>query len=121
MAEKKIDFETVREIGFSLPDVEEGTMYGAPCLKARGKMFACTPTHRSAEPHSLVVRIDFEKREVLQSGSPDIYYLKDHYVSYPCVLVRLKRIRRDELSNLSGMAWSFVTAKTRPVMRRRSR
>ena len=46
------------------------------------------------------------------AADPDVYYLKDHYVNYPCVLVRLSRIHPDALRDLLGMAWRFVTAKT---------
>ena len=43
---------------------------------------------------------------------PGVYYVTDHYVNYPTVLVRLSRIHRDALRDLLGMAWLFVTAKT---------
>ena len=108
MPAKKISFDTVREIGLALPDVEEGATYGSPALKVRGKMFACIPSHRSAEPDSLVIRIDFDRREELIAADPKTYYLKDHYVGYPCVLVRLTRVRQDELRDLLLMAWRFV-------------
>ncbi len=65
MPAKKISFDTVREIGLALPDVEEGAAYGSPALKVRGKMFACIPSHGSAEPDSLFIRIDFDRREEL--------------------------------------------------------
>jgi len=113
MPRKKISFDTVREIGLALPDVEEGTTYGSPALKVRGKMFACLPSHRSAEPDSLVIRIDFDRREELIAADPKTYYLKDHYVGYPCVLVRLTRVRQDELRDLLLMAWRFVSARSR--------
>jgi hypothetical protein len=120
MPAKKISFDTVREIGLALPDVEEGATYGSPALKVRGKMFACIPSHRSAEPDSLVVRIDFDRREELIAADPKTYYLKDHYLGYPCVLVRLTRIRRDELRDLLLMAWRFVsTSEKRRVGRRK--
>jgi hypothetical protein len=100
--------------------VEEGTAYGSPALKVRGKMFACIPSHRSAEPDSLVIRIDFDRREELIAADPKTYYLKDHYLGYPCVLVRLTRIRRDELRDLLLMAWRFVsTSEKRRVGRRK--
>src|SRR2546426_12370224 len=117
MRRKKISFDTVREMGLALPDVEEGTVYGSPALKVRGKMFACLPVHRSAEPNSLAVRIDFDQRAELLAADPDTYYLTDHYVNYPVVLVRLSRIHPDALVDLLGMAWRFVTAKTLPRKR----
>ncbi|HYL10387.1 MAG TPA: MmcQ/YjbR family DNA-binding protein [Candidatus Acidoferrales bacterium] len=111
MRDNKISFETVRNIGLELPGVEEGTMYGSPALKVRGKLLTCLPIHRSAEPNSLAVSIDFEQRAELIATAPDTYYLKDHYVNYPVVLVRLSRIRLDALKDLLGMAWRFATAK----------
>jgi len=120
MPAKKISFDTVREMGLALPDVEEGTTYGTPALKVRGKMFACIPSHRSAEPDSLVIRVDFDRRDELIAADPKTYYLKDHYVEYPCVLVRLTRIRHDELRDLLRMAWRFVsTSEKRRVGRRK--
>ena len=123
MPRKTIDFDTVRELGLALPGAEEGTTYGAPALKVGGKMFACVPSHRSAEPGSLAVRIAFDQRDELIAGEPDTYYLKEHYVPYPCVLVRLARIRRDALKDLLLMAWRFVsttTGKRRATRRKRT-
>jgi hypothetical protein len=71
MARKKITFETVRDMGRALPDVEEGTVYGTPELKVGGRMFACVPSHRSAEPDSLAVRIDFTQRDELIAAQPE--------------------------------------------------
>ena len=86
-------------------------MYGSPALKVGGKLLACIPTHKSAEPGSVVVRIDFDRRAELLATAPDVYYLKDHYLNYPAVLVRLSRIHPDALRDLLGMSWRFVTAK----------
>jgi len=111
MPPKKIDINTVREIGLALPGVEDSTAYAAFALKVHGKLLACVPTHKSAEPGSLVVRIDFERRAELLEADPEAYYLKDHYVNYPAVLVRLSRIHPDALRGLLSDAWRFVTAK----------
>jgi hypothetical protein len=111
MAKRKITFDTVREMGLALPDVEEGTTYGTPALKVRGKMFACVPSHRSAEPDSLAVRIDFDRRDELIAADPKTYYLKDHYVNYPVVLVRLTRVHPDALRDLLLMAWRFESTR----------
>src|SRR5580693_3909700 len=50
-----IDFDAVRKIGLTLAGVEASTAYGAPALKVHGKLLACVPAHRSAEPNSLAV------------------------------------------------------------------
>ena len=69
------------------------------------------------------MRIDFATRDELIEAAPEIYYLKDHYVDYACVLVRMARIREDALRDLLGMAWKFVDASMRrmPRARRRSK
>jgi hypothetical protein len=107
----KITFDTVRKIGLRLPDVEESTGYGTPALKVRGQLLACPAINKSAEPGSIVVRIDFDKRDELIAADPDTYYLTDHYRPYPSVLVRLSQIRSDALQDLLRMAWKFVTTK----------
>ena len=112
MPRNKIDFDTVRKMALGLSDVEESTIYRSPALKVRGKLLACLAVHKSAEPDSLAVRIDFDRRAELMAAAPDVYYLTDHYVNYPVMLVRLSRIHRDALRDLLGVAWRFVTAKT---------
>jgi len=110
MSRSTIDFDTVRNIGLALPGVEESTAYGFPALKIHGKLLACVPANRSAEPGSLVVRVDLEDRAELLAAAPDVYYITDHYVGYSAVLVRLSRANPDMLRDLLGMAYKFVTA-----------
>jgi hypothetical protein len=105
-----IDFDTVRKIGLTLSGVEASTAWGAPALKARGKLLACVPTHHSAEPGSLMVRTDFDDRAELLAAAPDVYYVTDHYVAYTAVLVRMSHVTPDVLRDLLGMAHKFVTA-----------
>jgi hypothetical protein len=104
-----ISFDTVRKIGLALPGVEERTAYGAPALKVHEKLLACIPTHRSAEPGSLAVRVGFDDRAELLAAAPDVYYMTDHYLNYSAVLVRLSRVTPDVLRDLLGMAHKFVT------------
>ena len=94
----------------ALSGVEESTAYGAPALKVSGKLLACVPAHRSAEPGSLVVRVGFDDRAELLAAAPDVYYVTDHYLNYSAVLVRLSRVSPDVLRDLLGMAHKFVTA-----------
>jgi hypothetical protein len=114
MARSTINFDTVRNIGLALPGVEESTAYGQPALKIHGKLLACVPAHRSAEPASLVVRVDFDDRAELLAAAPDVYYVTDHYVGYSSVLVRLSRVNLDVLRDLLRMAHKFVTRNAAP-------
>ena len=111
MPRSTVNFDTVRKIGLALPGVEESTAYGAPALKVRGKLLACVPIHRSAEPGSLLVRIDLDNRAELLAAAPGVYYVTDHYLNYSAVLVRLSRVTPDVLRDLLGMAHKFVTGR----------
>jgi len=74
-------------------------------------MFACVPTHRSAEPGSIAVRLDFPVRDELIEQDPNAFYLQPHYVDYPCVLVRVAHVHQDALRDLLRMAYEYVSAK----------
>ena len=116
---KKTGFDSVREIALGLPGVVEGTAYGSPAFFVGGKMFACLAVHRSAEPNSLVIRMSLDDRDELVDAEPKTYYLTDHYVDHPCVLVRLARVRDDALRDLMLMGWRFMSAaKSRKARRR---
>jgi hypothetical protein len=76
-------------------------------------MFVCMASHKSAEPNTLVVRMAFAARNALVDDDPSTYYLKEHYVNYPCVLVRLSRVRADALRDLVTGAHRFMSTKVR--------
>jgi hypothetical protein len=106
-------FKLVEVIGRTLPDVEVTTTWGQPTLKVGGKMFVCIASHKSAEPETLVVMMDFVDRDALIAEDPDTYYLKEHYVGYPCVLVRLSRVHPDALRDLVIGAHRYVRARSK--------
>lgn len=103
-------FDTVRSIAAELPDVEEGIAWRVPVWRLRGRMLACTASHKSAEPDTLVVLIGFDQRDAMIADDPATYYLKPHYENYPSVLVRLSQIKRDALKDLLKAAWRFADA-----------
>jgi hypothetical protein len=106
-------FTAVEAIGRALPDVEVTTTWGQPALKVHGKMFVCIASHKSAEPNSLVVMMAFADRDALVEDDPATFYVKEHYLNYPCVLVRLSRIRLDALRDLMVGAHRFVSVQRR--------
>ena len=112
MATRRADpFAPVAAIGLTLPDVELSTSWGQPALKVRGAAFVGIASHTSAEPNTLIVRMDIADRDALIEDDPDVYYLKEHYVGYPCVLVRLARINADALRGLVVGAHRYMLAK----------
>ena len=95
------DWETVKELGLKLPEVEESTSYGTPALKVRGKMFA----RLREDGETLVVWTDFMEREALTQGNPDTFFITPHYEDWPLVLISLERVDKDELSELLIESW----------------
>lgn len=114
-----VNFDVVETAGLGLPGVQASTKYdGSPVLKVQGCFLAGLATHPSAEPDSLVVRVDIEEREWLLADAPDIYYVTDYYRRYPIVLVRLLRLDRGALDDLLSVSHRLALAK---VARRRVR
>lgn len=114
-------FKLVEKFGRALPGVEVTTTWGKPALKVGGRMFACIASHKSAEPDTLVVMMDFADRDALVEDDPDTYYLKEHYEGYPCVLVRLSRVHPDALRDLVAGAHRYICEKKRSSRRKRLR
>jgi hypothetical protein len=113
-----VTFETVRKIALSLENSEEGKSYGTAAFKVRGALFL----RLKEDGESLVVRTDFEQRDALIAEDPETYYITDHYLKYPWVLVRLSRIDPDAMRDLIRMAWrSAAATKQRASPARRAR
>jgi hypothetical protein len=109
MQQKKSDFDLVRQLVMKLPEVTESTLHGAPSWKLAGKLLSCPAIHKSAEPNSLLVKIAPAEREQRISAEPETYYVTDHYLSGPVVLVRLSKIDRKSLAALLKQAWLFMS------------
>ena len=104
---KAVTFETVRQIAQTLPGAEEGTSYGTPAFKVKGKLFA--RFHQDGE--ALVIRVDFDEREEMMSADPEKFYITDHYLNYPWMLVRLSKVRPDQLRDLLIASWRRAAPK----------
>jgi hypothetical protein len=102
-----VSFDTVREIAQTLPGAEESTSYGTPAFKVKKKLFA--RQHQDGE--SLVIGMDFEEREEMMSAAPEKFYITDHYLNYPWMLVRMSKVNRDELRDLLIGSWRRVAGK----------
>jgi hypothetical protein len=118
---RKAGFDRVRKVGVKIPGLEEGKAWNGPCLKASKKIAACMATHRSAEPGTLVVVVGEDVRDELIEGDPDVYYIKDHYVPWPTVLVRLELIDDVVLRDLLMMAARYRRAGRAKSARMRRR
>jgi hypothetical protein len=103
----RVTFETVRKLALALPGVEDGTSYGTPALKVKGKFLA----RLKEDGESVVFRVGFDEREVLMRAKPRTFYITDHYKDYPAVLVRLAAATRQDLANIVNLAWRYAAPK----------
>ena len=107
-------FDAVKRVGLTLPGVEATIRYdGSPTLKVGGCFMAGLASHQSAEPDTLVVRMDPADRDALLEDAPDTYYLTDHYERHPVVLARLSRLNSDALRDLLSVSRRLTLAKGR--------
>ncbi|MBN3832760.1 MmcQ/YjbR family DNA-binding protein [Burkholderia sp. Ac-20344] len=109
-------FDDVRQIALAWRGVEEGTSYGTPALRVTGKMLA----RLREDGDTLVVKgVGPDERAWLIESEPDVYYVTDHYVGWPIVLVRLSAARPDAVKNLLLREWqAVVPAKWRDEIAR---
>ena len=119
MPSRSIDFDTVRQIGLELPGVQEGTKWGQRALTMGTRFLTCRAMHRSADPESIVVVVGFEERAQLIAAHPETFYITEHYINYPVVLVRLARITRTRLRDVLALGTRFVTRGVRRTSRAR--
>jgi hypothetical protein len=97
----RVTYETIRQAGIAMPGVEEGTSYGTPALKVKGKLFV----RLREDEETLVLKTTFDERGELIAADPDTYFLEDHYRPYEYVLVRLSKLHTDAVRDLVGMAY----------------
>ena len=102
-----LTFDDVRRIALALPGVEEGTSYGTPAFKVKGKFLS----RLKEDCETLVVKIGFDERDILMAANPETFYITDHYLGYPAVLVRLATVDPDDLRELFEGAWRLVAPK----------
>ena len=110
-------FRDVRKIALSLEGVEESTSYGTAAFKVRGKLIA----RLKEDGLSLVVGTTFEERDEMMTADSETYYITDHYLKYPWVLVRLSKVDPDAMRDLLKGAMRLAESRRRGSTRRTDR
>jgi len=104
---KPVTFETVRKLALALPGVEEGLSYRTPAFRVRGRFLA----RLKEDGGTLVLRTDFDTREALMASDPETFYITDHYLGYPAILVRLSSVHLQDLRRLFEDTWRRAAPK----------
>jgi len=110
-------FAAVRKMALTLEGVEEATSYGTPAFKVQSKFMA----RFRPELDALVVPMSIEGREELIAADPETYFITDHYLKYPYVLVRLARVHPDAMQDLLRGAWRSAATAKKATKRRGTR
>jgi hypothetical protein len=103
---RKVTWNTVRDLALALPGVEESTSYRTPAMKVRGKLVA----RLKEDGETIVVPMGLDERAVRIEADPKVFFVTDHYVPFPYVLVRLAAVTRTELRELLQDAWRMMGA-----------
>lgn len=101
-------WEQLCKLGLALPEVEVGPWYRTPSLKVRGKGFV-----RLKEDGASVVFMleSVDEQEFLTRTQPELYFITDHYLGYPCVLARLSALRAPEARKRIEQGWKLKATK----------
>ena len=102
-----VTFADVSRLGRALPGVVESTSYGTPALKVDGKLLV----RLKEDGNTLVLRMDFVNRDLLLRAEPDLFFLTDHYLNYPSILLRLTRVTKPRMAELLEDAWRLVAPR----------
>jgi hypothetical protein len=103
-------YRRVLDIAEQLPGVEATRAYGTPCIKVDGKIMARL---RSESEGGLALRCDFPDRQMLMQADPVTFYVTDHYLNWPMVLINLAEVRWAAMPGLIESAWRMVASKKR--------
>jgi hypothetical protein len=101
---RRVTWVTVRQLALALPGVEESTSYRTPAMKVRGKRIA----RLKEDGETIVVPMGLDERAVRIEADPDVFFVTEHYVPWPYVLVRLALVKRSDLRELLQGAWRMV-------------
>ena len=100
MARRKLSLAAIRRTVATLPEVEEGTSYGTPAWRHRGRLLA--RLHQDGE--SIVLKVGNATRDHLLQADSETFFITDHYVGYPMVLAHLDRLTAADLKKLLSRA-----------------
>ena len=103
-----VDWDTVREIALSFPEVEESGE-DRVAFRVRGKLIAWAARERDGG--GLGIRVDRDEKQLILDANPDVYFSSPHYDGWPGVQIRLEQIDREELRERLEDAWLIQAPK----------
>src|ERR1700733_13118945 len=98
-------WQIVREIMAVFPESVEATSYGTPAYKVNKKLLI----RLKEDGETLVLHSD--DRDIFLGKDPSVFFITEHYMNYPYVLIRLNKIRKDKLRAAIVQSWKELAPK----------
>ena len=103
-----------RKIALSVEGATEGPYFGKPAVFVAEKFL--TRVHTKEE--AVVLNIgSMEMRDVMLEAEPRLFYITDHYKSFPYLLARLSKLDKTTLKDLLNARLLRIEAKTKKKKR----
>ncbi len=80
-------------------------VFETPSVRVCGKVLS---RWRTEAEGALALRCGLLDRQILLQAQPDIFFVTDHYASYPMILMRMERVSPAVLTDVIERAWRLV-------------
>ncbi|MGF7078534.1 MmcQ/YjbR family DNA-binding protein [Mucilaginibacter sp. UYCu711] len=96
-----IYWEFIRKVLLAMPGVTEGKAYGTPAFHVKKKFML------RLKEDGQTLAVYHEEREKWIGKDPKVFFLTDHYLNYPYVLVNLEKVDPVDLEKVLIESWYY--------------
>jgi hypothetical protein len=96
-----IYWEFIRKVLLPMPGVTEGKAYGTPAFHVKKKFLL------RLKENDQTLAVYHEDRDKWIGKDPEVFFLTDHYLNYPYVLVNLSKVEPSDLEKVLIESWYY--------------
>ena len=98
-------WEKVKAMALQLPETYEKPSYGTPAIYV-GKKKVC---RLREDDESLAIYNN--ERDRWMAKNPNVFFITDHYLNYPMLLIHLSKVSKADLETLLIHSWKIRAGK----------
>lgn len=98
-------WEKVKAVALELPETFEKPCHGTPAMYV-GKKLLC----RLREDDESLALYNGE-RDIWMNKNPNVFFITDHYLNYPMLLIHLSKVSKADLEKLIINSWKIRAGK----------